>query len=51
MRLFSISSMSQKNTGITVSNDLKHEYQEGMVQEIQINCATEKTVMVCILGE
>ena len=42
--------MAQRNLGITVSNDLKHEYQEGTVQEIQINCADEKTVMVCFSG-
>ena len=50
LRESSIKSMSHRNTGITVSNDLKHEYQEGTLQEIQINCANEKKVMVCISG-
>ena len=38
--------MSEINFESSVSQILKHEYQEGTIDEVQINCAGGKTLMV-----
>jgi len=41
--------MSEINFESSVSQILKHEYQEGTIDEVQINCAGGKTLMVRFL--